>query len=95
MLMETKPNTVAKDILMWKISEDAEFHQKILSDYEFARQQFDDAGVDLSPEKHKDLTAAFSQLEKISKDLFDPRTKLKWVSISAPPISQSIGAGQQ
>jgi hypothetical protein len=90
--MDTKPNTVAKDILMWRISEDGEFHQRILSDYEFAKQQFDNAGVDLSPEKHKDLTTAFSQLEKVSKDLFDPRTKLKWVSISAPPIDRSSSA---
>jgi len=59
-----------------------------MKDYEFAKKEFDNAGVSFTPDIHKALVASFSQLEKATVSLFGPKYKLRWVSIGAPNVPE-------
>ena len=72
-----KSSPSGKDILTWKLNDSPEYAEKIINDYDFAREQFSMAGMEINIEAHEEFRKAYHALSKSAMNLFVGKPNLK------------------
>jgi hypothetical protein len=70
-----------KDILTWKMNESAEYAEKIINDFDFAKKEFSRAGIEISSESHEEFKRAFRALSESTKNLFAGNPNLRVIYV--------------
>lgn len=65
-----EPSPTSLDIFTWKMNQNREYARKIISDYDYAKKEFSNAGVEIDKETHEQLKKGFEMLSQATSKLF-------------------------
>jgi hypothetical protein len=70
---KTSPNAI--DILTWKMNNDQQYGERIITDYDYAKTEFSKSGIEIDKESHSQLKEAFAMLNNATNNIFRSQIK--------------------
>lgn len=83
---QKSPTPSPIDILTWKINNNDQFAEKVINDFDFAKKEFSEAGVEITPQIHADFRKGFELMRASwAKMVPDIKWKIDLVAIFVNP----------
>ena len=88
MRIKGKTSPTPMDILTWKMNQSPEYAQKIIDDFDYAKREFANAGIEIDKDSHSQFKNAFEMLKNATSSLFKSpkKPKLTVIFVNGTPV---------